>query len=194
MRAHVSIAFVAFLFLAAGTITAGENPYYYFRGEPHDLTIDTSKLFIKFRDIDVTTGLNVISQSYPAMSYDQMSQVQIDGFCLFDLMPGVSYDAVVSALQQEAYIKYVNPVFRHDDTHSAYVGETFICRFTQNTPKGLVDSLFATYHLEVDHENPWTPGEYTLRITDSTQFSVIDIANLFHGFNQAMYAHPNFYG
>ena len=189
-----TVILVLFFVLACiATASASETAFYYYKNQPMPLTIDSSQVLIAFDGYPLQDGMRIMLLKCPELAFDSSSQVPVEDFGLFDLDLGVDYDSLMTALRGDEIVRSVNPVIAVADGYSEYVGETFVCKFAPFVTRAEIDSLVAAYHLTVESENEYMPGQYALKTTKQTGCTTIEIANLFNNLEQTVYSHPNFY-
>ncbi|MFN8456518.1 MAG: hypothetical protein U0401_17920 [Anaerolineae bacterium] len=72
--------------------------------------------------------------------------------------------------------------------------DEFIVQFKEGVAQAQIDTLNSAYKVEIVSQLDWLPNSYVLRITPTTEKSVLELANLYHQNELVEWAEPNFVG
>ena len=166
--------------------------YYYYRGEKALLNLDTNTVYVKLADTSGTAWEDFL-YNFSEIVISENSKTNIDGFKLLQITNETDYDDLLTSLSSYDNVLYSNPVFKATDSLPLLVLESFVCKFHSNIGEPEIQQLIDEYKLNIVKKSKYIDNEYLLSITNSTELSVIEIANLIYETGIAEYSQPNFY-
>jgi hypothetical protein len=129
-----TIAIILLTLLVYATAGAEERPFYYSFKNRIFLEIDSTRFLVEFNNSTPQEGYQFIIHDFPNIAYDSTFRERLGNFGLFVIDLESEYDLVDSLLRINQYTRFVNPVFKLDDTLSTFIRDDFICQFSQSTP------------------------------------------------------------
>lgn len=180
------------LFLSLIVFLPIKAQYYYSGGMQIPLSIDSSRVTLKFD----TTISELAKQSFilslGCLSGPLEDDYLIHGFVSCSLYNTIGYFAHLDSLKGLPEIKRVEPYYLTEDSIPILMGLSIFVLFNEGVTLSEIESLNAIYNLEISGCPEGRPNVYYLKVTDSTEYFILDLANIYYELPQTMYAHPDF--
>jgi subtilisin family serine protease len=173
-------------------VATEKGHYYYYKGEKVFLDLDTNAVYVKLTDTSITAWED-FQNNFPQIVISEKSGTNIKGFKLFQISNETNYDDLLSSLSSDESIQYHNPVFRATDSLPLLVLESFVCKFHSDVGEPEIQQLINEYKLKINRRSKYIDNEYLFSVTDSTELSAVETANVFYELGIAQYSEPNFY-
>jgi len=171
-------------------VASASAEYYYSGGRQIPLKVDSLKVTIKF-DAALPDSL----QDSLLAAIDRIAQVVedvhlIDDFIACSLSTGMNYYSFLDSLDRVPGLNFVEPYYVTVNDTPMLVGQHLHVAFDPAVPRAEIDSINQFYGVEIVDSMMQT--EYLLRMTPSTPYRVLDLANLYYELPQTCFSHPNF--
>jgi len=166
--------------------------YYYSDGGQIPLQIDSNKVTIKFYDsVSEETKQRVI-MAQCCLSEPLEDDYLIDSFMAFSLYSYNGYFDYLDSLKTIPEIERVEPYYLTEDSIPVLMGLTFFVLFNEGVTENMIDSINTIYNVEISDCPEGRTNVYYLIVTDSTEYYILDLANIYYEMPQTIYAHPDF--
>lgn len=189
MVKHKILYFIIVILLL--TISTSYSQFYYSAGKQIPLRIDSSRITFKFIDETTTDIQQEIINSVARISSKINDDYLIHDFMACSLNTTNNYYNFIDSLRQIPEIKRVEPYYLCNGK-PLLMGESFFVRFKEGVSKKEIDSLNDIYNVEISGMPAYRNNVCYLRVTDSTEYSLLDLANTYYELPQTLYSHPNF--
>lgn len=180
------------LFIILVALLPIKAQYYFSGGMQIPLSIDSSRVTLKFD----TTISEIAKQSFilslGCLSEPLEDDYLIHDFVSFSLYNTIGYFAHLDSLKGLPEIKRVEPYYLTEDSIPILMGLSFFVRFKESVTLSEIDSINAIYNVEISGCPEGRNNVYYLKVTDSTEYYLLDLANIYYELPQTKYAHPNF--
>jgi len=188
VRAGLLICLCLIMVMASGL----SAQYYYCHDEMIPLSIDSTKVLIKFdNQFSPSSQAALLSQIERITSIVDDNQI-LDDFVCCSLSAGSGYNDFLDSLDPIAGIYLVEPYYLDQYGYPIPVGEQFIVAFELTLTSSEIDSINAELGAVMDHLIYGFESIYVLRNTDSSGMRVLDLANYYCGMSNTHFAHPEF--
>ena len=168
--------------------------YYYSDNRQIPLMIDSSKVIVKFADqITLDSAASFINQ-YERIDGWLFDEPVMEGFDVLSLNDGDGYDEFIDSLASHDIFDIVNPYYLNTHGDRFLIGNTICCKFSAGIPMSVIDSINAIYGISILRESDYIANSFVLEVDESSQYSVLELANLYYELDQTEFSHPNFLG
>jgi len=180
--------------LALVLVAAAESyaQYYYGGGETIPLSIDSSKIALKFDEEVGTNQQETILSSVSRIDSAVTDDHAIDGFMVCALSTGQGYGGFLDSVQAIDGVYLVEPYYLNESDSSFLVGLTFCAAFEEAVTQAEIDSVNALFGVTIDHEIDGMSNVFVLRNTDSSGYRLLDLANAYYAVPETRWSHPEF--
>lgn len=183
---------LAAIWLLTTGVCQGQSLCWWGMGKQHPLVIDTSLVLIQFDPgisfKDATNELRRTGRFLEA----EFSPVGIDDSFACSLATKTGYTTLIDSLRSVKSVMLIEPAYLTSDGHSMVAGGSFCIRFRAGVPSMTIDSINARFGVVIDHAIDVTTNEYLFRRTAPSDYTTLQLANLYHELALVDYCHPNF--
>ncbi|MBN1211513.1 MAG: S8 family serine peptidase [candidate division Zixibacteria bacterium] len=173
------------------TISNSYSQFYYSAGKQIPLQIDSSLVTFKFTSETTQELQQGIINSIDRISSKIDDDYLIHDFVACSLIASNNYYNFIDSLRQIPGIYRVEPYYLCNGK-PLLMGESFFVRFKEGVSRKEIDSLNDIYNVEISGMPAYRNNVCYLRITDSTEYSLLDLANIYYELQQTLNSHPNF--
>lgn len=170
--------------------TLGE--FYYSGGQEIPLTIDSSKMALKFQPSfppDSQQALLAVVDRIVRIIGDSS---YIHGFVACSLSTEVGYYAFLDSLDSLVPVLATEPCYLTENSSPLWVGESFCVGFQPDVTADQIDSVNAIFNVLISGQSEVRPNAFYLKRTDSSGYRLLDLANIYYNLPETRYSHPNF--
>ncbi|MBN1211107.1 MAG: S8 family serine peptidase [candidate division Zixibacteria bacterium] len=169
-----------------------EAQYYYSGGGQIPIQIDSNKVTIKFYDSIPEETKQSVVMAQSCLLEQLEDDYLIDSFMAFSLYDYNGYFDYLDSLESIPEIERVEPYYLTEDSIPILMGLTFFVLFNEGVTENIIDSINAIYNVEISDCPEGRTNVYYLKVTDSTEYHILDLANIYYEMIQTVYAHPDF--
>ncbi|MCK4461214.1 MAG: hypothetical protein KAW46_05390 [candidate division Zixibacteria bacterium] len=171
--------------------TSAEQPFFQSVSGPQPISMDTSKVLVKF-DPDVLPEteddiLNSIGRVVARLESD----LTIDGFVVCSLSTGVGYSTFLDSLDSVDGLYLVEPFYLDWNDMPLLFGETFCLDFDDSMSAGAIDSIALSFNVSSVTQSDCMSNIYFLKNNDTTGYRVLELANMFYALGETQLSHPD---
>lgn len=174
------------------TFSPTYGQYYYSQGQQHQLLIDSLKVCIKFDSEIGQDDQESIISSINRIELELPNEPTVDGFIVCSLSSSIAYDIFLDSLEVVAGIFLVEPFYSTIFDSAMLVGNRFCAAFESTTSRFTIDSINASFGVEIQYEIQGMPNVFVLLNNPSTGYRTLELANSYYQLPQTRYAHPIF--
>ncbi|MEW5795657.1 MAG: S8 family serine peptidase [Candidatus Zixiibacteriota bacterium] len=120
-----------------------------------------------------------------------MDDYPTDGFYAYSLASGYDLEQVRAALRNVEGVAMIDPYYLTINGQAFNSGPTFVVGFRHDVTQERVDALNEQHHVIVEKISRHTPSVYVLSISQSSEFGLLEMANLYYGIDETYFSHPN---
>ncbi len=192
MKTILKYAGVGIIYLLLQFNTLIYSQYYYSDGRQIQLSIDSSKVSIKFEDIFSQNDQMALLAQLQRIEYILPDQETIDDFLVCSLIETIGYDAFIDSLEIVDGIESAEPYYVYSGSQPSPVGETFFAAFDPGLSTTEIDDIIISYNVDIVEKIYGTESIYLLRKLPISAERLINVANAFYERDDVLFAHPNF--
>jgi hypothetical protein len=184
--------FIIFLVAILNATVLGQDSFYYFHGTKIPVTISQNKICIKFGFAVMPTQIRAILADEPVL--DAWSAAKLAGeenFYAIRLTSSTDIKQLLQRLQNKQQIEIANPVYWVRG-NEAIPTDRFMVQFRPSVNSAAINALNKQYHIEVVGVSPVESNLYTFRITEATELSLLEMAQLYYEKLPAAWSTPDF--
>jgi len=190
MRFLVNIALLgAFIYPSA---PCGATDYYFGTYGPIMLDTDSSKALIQPTGGVVLDDLESTLGAFERIIAILDNNEPTDRFVVCSLSVSSGYLAFLDSIQSLSTVDFAEPYYTLQDGPPLYIGQSFCVAFDSTTSSEEIDSINAIYGVTIQRELEGMPNVFVLLNSTSSGYRTLDLANVYHGFFEVHYSHPNF--
>ena len=189
---HFKTTLVLSFMLCLATTLPLKAQYYYSAGQQIPLQIDSSRVTLKFDSTVSEETKHSILLSLGCLSEPLQDDYLIHGFVSCSLYNTNGYFYHLDYLEALPEIKRVEPYYMTENGVPVLMGLSFFTRFNDGITISEIDSINTIYNVEISGIPEGRANVYYIEVTDSTEYYLLDIANIYYELPETKYAHPNF--
>ncbi|MDD3732238.1 MAG: S8 family serine peptidase [candidate division Zixibacteria bacterium] len=189
---QIKITLIMCLFISLIVFLPIKAQYYYSGGGQIPIQIDSNKVTIKFYDSIPEATKQRVTMSLSCLSEQMEDDYLIDNFLAFSLYNYNGYFDYLDSLKLIPEIERVEPYYLTEDSIPILMGLTIFVLFNEDVTENIIDSINAIYNVEIFDCPEGRTNVYYLKVTDSTEYYILDLANIYFQMSQTIYAHPDF--
>jgi hypothetical protein len=170
--------------------------FFYSGNKKVPLTVAVDKIGVLWKE---ETGLQSRARLAAPRGQRMSRQEEVtEGMSVFELQTRVdlrTLAAVARELRRERpeLVAQAGLVVREAGAEKPmFATDEFIVQLEPGVSLGQLQALNAAHGVVIATENPFVPGQFVLRVTDQSDATVLDLANLYHESTLTEFAHPNF--
>lgn len=187
----ISIVYPIMILHLTGSDIAAQDHYYYSRGEKNPLTMSTEKICIKFKSGIDQTGIQNMLLAEPELGELEPLHAAED-FFIIPIALNTSVYQFVQRLSKRLEVDILNPVYLIKGVTEVIVYDRFVVQFMPYVTTGEIETFNQDHHVEVVHANSYIANRYVLRVTSTSDLSVVEMANRYYEDPLTAYSHADF--
>lgn len=190
MRVFKLVGLAAFTIVVMVSSVWGQ--FYYSGGQAIPLTIDSSKMALKFQPFFPPDSQEALLAAVDRIVGIIGDSSYMHGFIACSLSSGIDYYAFLDSLDTITGIYASEPYYMAEDSSSLLVGESFCVGFQSNVSQDQIDSINVIFNVLITGQSEVRPNAFYLKRTDSSDYRLLELANAYYNLPETRYSHPNF--
>jgi subtilisin family serine protease len=173
------IEILSILLLCVNIQIYAQSPYYYYKGQKVDLTVDKSCLNIIAND-NISQISKTQLQTIDIEIDDTISVRKIAKVKFTTTLSEEEYVEKINTLKQTANIKHVMPYFKRENADPISISDVFYVKLKNREDTVLLKQVALQKGVRIEKQVPYMPFWYIMSLQNSISGNTLDVANFFY--------------
>jgi len=189
----INCVIIATFFIFSAIEAFSQTDFYYSRGKKIPIIVSSDAVVIKFKDVKTEYAANkIISTENMVKDIKPISVPQAEKFFKASLKPKTDVKQLIDRLKKKTEVEIVNYVYIVDGLE-AVPYDQFSIQFKPSVNREQVEALNKLHNVEIIEMNVSVPNLFRLRVTETSDLSVVDMAKLYYESLPAEWSVPDFF-
>ena len=153
------------------------NNFYYYHGERIHLIVDKSKINLSVNDKFRKSDLSNSPLKEYTFQKDLSTNIKYTELEFRADLTDSEYIEIINTIKNTTNVRKVDPLYFDKKGESVGINDFLHVKLKCSSDLGLLEKTISKYHVKIQRQNKYMPLWYTLKCTENTLLSSLEVAN-----------------